>query len=83
MKLEAARQAVTQNLVDAGCDQGQIDRFWRLYTSGQPEELYALLAAHRRRLLECCHAQQRKIDCLDYLVYQLEHGGQRGESTWK
>ena len=33
----------------------------------------ALLARHRCLLLERCHAEQRRIDCLDYLIYQLEY----------
>jgi len=31
-----------------------------------------LFHCHRQRLLERCHREQKKIDCLDYLVYQLQ-----------
>ena len=31
-----------------------------------------LLAGHRKKLLDHCHAAEKKIDCLDYLVYQME-----------
>ena len=67
------RQAVTQNLADAGCGEQLIEEFWRLLGEGREQESLALLQQHRRCLLECCHAQQKKIDCLDYLIYQMEH----------
>ena len=31
-----------------------------------------MLSDHRRHLLDCLHQEERRIDCLDYLVYQLE-----------
>ena len=31
----------------------------------------SLLAKHRRFLLDCYHADQKKIDCLDYLIYKM------------
>ena len=72
-----SREAVTQNLVDAGCDPPLIDEVWRLLQAGREREGLALLAKHRRRLLDCCHAEQRKLDCLDYLVFQLGQARQR------
>lgn len=35
---------------------------------------YSCFPRQRGRLLEELHAQQKQIDCLDYLVYQLEKG---------
>lgn len=35
-------------------------------------EMKRILARHRRTLLDTIHADQKKIDCLDYLVYQME-----------
>ena len=74
MDLETCQEAVTQNLIDAGCEAPLIGAFWRLLRGGKQAEAMALLAGHRRRLLERCHAEQRKIDCLDYLLYQMERG---------
>ena len=44
-------QAIVTNLLDAGCDKEQIERFIAF--------------------LDCCHADQKKIDCLDYLIYTM------------
>ena len=72
MNTEVSRRAVTQNLVDAGCEEPLIDAFWQLFRSGKEKEIRALLEKHRRYLLDRCHTEQKKIDCLDYLIYQLE-----------
>lgn len=65
-------QAVISNLVDAGCGSELIEKLMALLKSGQTETGLSLLAKHRRFLLDCYHAEQKKIDCLDYLVYTLE-----------
>ena len=67
-----SREAVTRNLMDAGCGEALIRQFWALDAAGKKRESLTLLARHRQGLLDCCHAEQRKIDCLDYLVYQLK-----------
>lgn len=71
MDIEIVQPEITQNLVDASCDEETIRRFWNLIRSGRQEDALTLLRRHRQRLLECCHAQQKKIDCLDYLLYQI------------
>ena len=38
---------------------------------GEAEKLQ-LLAQHRKCLLEKVHREERRIQCLDYLVYQME-----------
>jgi len=43
-----------------------------LAEQGKTREALVLLAGHRKTLLDCCHAQQKKLDCLDYLVYRME-----------
>jgi len=64
-------QSVITNLVDAGCDNEQIEEVMTLIKQGRKKEVLALLANYRKRLLDCYHAEQKKIDCLDYLVYQM------------
>ena len=65
-------QALLQNLQDAGCGEGLIAQFLTLYQAGQYPQSLALLAQHRRTLLQRCHEAERRIACLDYLVYQME-----------
>ncbi len=61
-----------ENLADAGCGEELTRRFMALAEQGKTSEALALLAGHRKVLLDCCHAEQKKIDCLDYLVCRME-----------
>lgn len=72
MKNEASVQAVIQNLKDAGCDAKTVERFVELEEEGKTREQLDLLANHRRQLLERVHKEEKRIDCLDYLVYQMQ-----------
>ena len=65
-------QALLDNLEDAGCGPEVAERFLTLEKTGQHQEQLKLLSEHRRHLLNCLHREERRIDCLDYLVYQLE-----------
>ncbi len=64
-------QAVVANLVDAGCGNELIEQFMDLLNTGRKEAGLSLLAKHRRFLLDCYHADQKKTDCLDYLIYKM------------
>lgn len=80
------KQALIQNLTDAGCGAALRERVVSLIQQGWEKEALTLLAGHRRALLERCHAAERKIECLDYLVYQMEQRAKKeqgGRSIWK
>lgn len=61
---------IEQNLIDAGCDKEFIAKFMSL-SEEQKAEMIAMLAAHRKTLLDSIHKDERKIYCLDYLVNKL------------
>ncbi len=64
--------ALYQSLVDSGCGKSLIRQFMAVAEEGKEAEALPLLKRYRRSLLDCYHAQQKKLDCLDYLVYQIE-----------
>lgn len=66
---EFSVQAITQNLKDAGCGPEMITEFFD--KSGKKDEQLKMLAAQRMRLLERVHKEEKRINCLDYLVYQM------------
>ncbi len=66
------QEAIVQNLRDAGCDPETIECFLAQYEKGSTKEVLKLLALHRRGLLNALHEEQKKIDCLDYLVYHFQ-----------
>ena len=66
--MEAAELA--QTLRDAGCTEEAAATL--LADAQDDRRLLELLARHRAELLDEVHRSEKKIDCLDYLVYQLE-----------
>ena len=66
---EFSVQAVTENLKDAGCDSEMITEFFD--KSGKKDEQLRILKRHRQQLLDRVHKEEKRIDCLDYLVYQM------------
>lgn len=69
-----ADQLLIRNLKDAGCSEADIQRFLKLGQAGKRQEQLRLLSMHRANLLDQLHVSQRQIDCLDYLVYQMNNG---------
>ncbi len=63
--------AIIQNLKDAGCDTETIERFMSDLRKGDEKSSLKCLNIHRRKLLASLHKEQKCIDCLDYLVYQM------------
>lgn len=63
--------AIVQNLLDAGCDREFIAKFIENFRKENISKDLKLLQAHRRLLLERLHNEQKRIDCLDYLVYKM------------
>ena len=71
----AAREAVLQNLKDAGCGSDIIARFMTCQDAGKTKDSLRVLAIQRAVLLDEVHASQAKLDCLDYLIYKLRKEG--------
>ena len=65
-------EELSQALRDAGCNDAAVKEFMRLYTEGQNAKAQKLLSQHRKELLAGIHAEERKISCLDYLVYEMD-----------
>ena len=77
-----SREAVVQNLEDAGCAPDTIECCITCMEQGKEKELLKRLDEHRRSLLNKVHKakllsdnefclEEKQIDCLDYLVYQV------------
>lgn len=61
-----------QNLIDAGCDQKTAIQCMSLMEGGKKCDLLRLLSLHRDSLLDALHENQKRIDCLDFLIYKLD-----------
>ena len=69
-------EELTQALRDAGCDDAAANEFMKLCAAGQAAKAQELLFQHRKELLDGIHAEERKLSCLDYLLYTLREGEQ-------
>lgn len=67
-------QDLILNLKAAGFAEDQMQNHLTVWDAGRVDEQLRLLAAKRKSLLDCIHQQEKQIDCLDYLVYQIEKG---------
>ena len=68
---DISEKDVSRNLKDAGCCYSMICEYLGLCKAGSKEKKLQLLENYRRELIECLHEAQKKIDCLDYLIYKI------------
>ncbi len=73
-----SREALVDNLRDAGCSAGQIEEFLTYLAQGETGCQLSLLEEHRHSLLRRLHKQERCIDCLDHLLYQIQRDRHQG-----
>ncbi len=66
-----SKEAVIQNLKDAGCAPDIIECYVACMEQGKKKELLKRLEEHRTGLLRKVHEEEKHIDCLDYLFYQI------------
>lgn len=67
-----SEEALVQCLEDSGCNKKDIKHFLECRKSEKNQEELMLLRKHRSSLLDQLHKSQKQIDCLDYLIYQIE-----------
>lgn len=72
MKPYLSDNDIIQNLKDAGCGDDAIQIFMDDLQRGNRRTGIQLLQKHRRCLLAAVHKEQKRIDCLDYLLFMLE-----------
>lgn len=66
------REAVIENLRDAGCNERFVEAFLICYDGKDHEKQVKLLEGWRKDLLCQVHKEEKKISCLDYLIYQIQ-----------
>ncbi len=65
------KDQLVQNLYDAGCCEKDISAVMELLEAKKMTEGIKKLRQCRCTLMNELHIQQQKVDCLDYLIYQL------------
>lgn len=74
MKGNMTIQDLILNLKAAGFEGDMIDKYLSCWKAGAINEQLMLLSKKRESILDHVHSEERQINCLDYLVYQVEHG---------
>lgn len=72
MLINKDREAVIENLKDAGCNESFVEDFLVCYDRKEKEKQLKLLEDWRKNLLHQIHKEEKKIFCLDYLIHKLQ-----------
>lgn len=62
---------ILQNLKDAGCSSEVIAAFFELGKDNKTLDQIKLLSLYRNDLVNQLRTNQRKIDCLDFLIFNI------------
>lgn len=73
------REAIMQNLKDAGCTKKQAEEFFKLYDLGEKEKIVELLKNHKECLLKKLRSNKKEIDDLDYLILDIKNNYDGGK----
>ncbi len=65
-------EQLIQCLEDAGCDKKTIASCCSCLSQDERKQLEQLIKKHRCQLVCKMHEDQKMIDCLDYLTYQIK-----------
>ncbi len=66
-----AAEMVIENLKDAGCNKSTIEKFMDCAGNNRKERQLEILEKQRKDLLKRIHKDEKRISCLDYLIYQI------------
>lgn len=67
-------QDLVLNLEAAGFEADGIEEYLACWRMGDIKEQLTLLSRQRAVILDRLHREEKQIDCLDYLVYQIGKG---------
>ncbi|MDD2648701.1 MAG: hypothetical protein PHI27_10640 [Eubacteriales bacterium] len=68
-----------QNLIDAGCGEEAVACCLEYAERGEWGRLLPTLTKQKAALLRAVHETEKQIDCLDYLVYQINRQFEGGK----
>ena len=74
---------IRRNLTDAGLSEDEIAEVLSLLDEGRDIAVRRILARHRTSLLNTVHENQTRIDCLDYLIYDMNHNNRKPDRPAK
>lgn len=64
---------VVLNLLENGCRQDIIDAYYHYYIENDIISITYMLRKYRQELQDIMDREGRQIDCLDCMMYEIEH----------
>lgn len=68
--------SIYQNLIDSGCDIQTTKQCISYMKEGRISDMLSLILQYKSVLLASVHTGQKRIDCLDFLIYKLKNYNQ-------
>jgi hypothetical protein len=72
--MEDFKQNMEEILQELDCDENMIEMVMNRLIVGDKETARMLLRRHRKKLMDNMHESQKKVDDLDFLIYQIDKG---------
>jgi hypothetical protein len=70
--MEDFKQNMEERLQELDCDEKMIETVMNRLIVGDKETARMLLRRHRKKLMDNMHESQKKVDDLDFLIYQID-----------
>ena len=67
-----SEKAVRQCLKDCGCDERTAEQFLAYGQEARRRDQIRHLNRRRRSLMDDLHENQKKVDCIDFMIRELE-----------
>lgn len=71
---------ILNSMSDCGCSEAQAEQFLALKENCCSESCIRYLKRHRKQLLDEIHQMQKNVDCVDYLIRELERQKETGKN---
>ena len=72
-------EKIRENLLDADCDEIFINEFICMFNKGNYPQMNMMLKKQRFKLLDSIHIEQKKLDCLDYMIVNIRRRAEKNE----
>lgn len=73
------KEILYQNLSDAGCSEELITKCMKHAESSNIADMLKLLDEYKKIMLASVHTKEKRIDCLDFLMYRLKRESKQEE----
>jgi hypothetical protein len=81
--MEDFKQNMEERLQELDCDENMIETVMNRLIAGDKETARMFLRRHRKTLMDNMHESQKKVDDLDFLIYQIDKDKLEYGKAWR